>query len=314
MAMDYKFNNKFWKEKRHQIKKDEEEKKNQYGDPRFWKFKYDAKTKKGSALVRFLPDKTATPYKQFFSHWFEYQSPKGMQKYVEKCATSVGGECPICEDNKTLYNSAHEADKAVAKERKRHYHYVSNILVLKDPTNTDNEGKVFLFDFGPQLFKNYKEAMFGEDDDDDVNEEELYVPCDFEEGADFLLKSTLKTGTNWVTYEPSKFKSQGRIFDDLEDEEWEKAVNAVMEKTYSLDEWDNEENFPTASSVKTKLAYIFGEAAPAAEEVDNAVEEVDDPEMEVDTDTDAQPIDEDNEVQSQEDQSDEDFINGLVDG
>ena len=80
-----------------ELKKKEEESKN-YGDSRFWKYTFDPNTKKGSAIIRFLPDRPsndALPFVQYFSHWFKYHDGNTYQKYIDNCATTIGKECPI---------------------------------------------------------------------------------------------------------------------------------------------------------------------------------------------------------------------------
>ena len=43
-----------------------------------------------------------------------------------------------------------ESDKQIARNQKRKLAFYSNIYVVKDPANPDNEGKVFLYKFGKQ--------------------------------------------------------------------------------------------------------------------------------------------------------------------
>ena len=204
MGRNWKFD---WNKTKETAKKEIDQNKS-YADDRFWK--------KGQALIRSLPDKKGNPFRQYFNHWFNYETVSGgSQLYVGNCATSIKMPCPICEKNRELWNSPYKEDEAVARTRKRKMHYIANILVLKDEKHPENEGKVFLYDFGPQIFGLYKKAMFGPEETDpeyDAGKEpDTFVPCDFDNGADFLLRSTLKPGTEkakvkWNTYESSKFQ------------------------------------------------------------------------------------------------------------
>ena len=57
------------------------------------------------------------------------------EKYLLKNSlTSIGQDDPVSESNGLLWNSGRDEDKAVARERKRRLHYVSNILVVSDPS------------------------------------------------------------------------------------------------------------------------------------------------------------------------------------
>lgn len=255
-----------WEDIKGKMKKEEEAKAVSYGDSRIWKLKLN--DQKGQAVIRFLPDTSGTPYRQYYQHWFDYETASGgVQKYVENCATTIKMPCPVCEKNRDLWNSAYKSDKDVASLRKRRVHYVSNIYVLKDDSNSENEGKVFLYDYGPQVYGIVKKAMFGPEEGDpeydpDV-EPKTFVPCDFYDGADFLLRSTIKKGTEslaraWNTYESSKFRPNKQFLDNLDDVEWEERVQAIMDKVYDLSEWINPDKYPDEAKVRAKLPYILG--------------------------------------------------------
>lgn len=306
MAKKWKFD---WKEKKEQIKREEAEKKSFGADERFWKLSVDDK-KKGSAIIRFLPDQEGTPYKQYFSHFFRYEGTKGTTVYAENCATSIGEHCPVCEKNREYWKSPFERDKNIARDRKRKVHYVSNVYIVKDPGNPDNEGKVFLFDYGAQIFKPFKEAMFGPEDatDEELETENLFVPCDFDEGADFLAKSTTKKGSdNWVTYESSKFKPQSRFLNELEGDEWEEAIDKVMEQVVAVSEWENADKYPKAETVSAKLSSILGITEVKVEDA-----KVEDVSIEDDTDSEEPEMDASEDVKINEDMSDDDFFESIA--
>ena len=66
---------------------------------------------------------------------------------------------PVSEMNSRLWNSGDEDDKTIVRQRKRRLEYYSNILVLSDPKNPDNEGKVFLYRYGKKIFCKIQEPM-----------------------------------------------------------------------------------------------------------------------------------------------------------
>ena len=65
----------------------------------------------------------------------------------------------MSEENTRLWNTGIEADKEIARKRKRKLQYYSNIFVVSDPKHPENENKVFLFKFGKKIFDKITEAM-----------------------------------------------------------------------------------------------------------------------------------------------------------
>ena len=154
---------------------------NNYTDDRFWKPTRD-KAGNGYAVIRFLPAKEGEdlPWVRYWDHGFK--GPTGLW-YIENSLTSIGQQDPVSEHNSVLWNSGRDEDKATARERKRRLHYVSNVLVVSDPANPQNEGKVFLYKFGKKIFDKVMDVMQPQ-----FADEEPVNPYDFWEGADFKIK------------------------------------------------------------------------------------------------------------------------------
>jgi hypothetical protein len=124
--------------------------KDSYKDDRLWKPGID-KAGNGYAVIRFLPEIEGedTPFVAVYSHAF-----KGKGGWLfENCLTTLGEKCPICQANTELWNSGIEDDKNIARNRKRKLTYISNILVVEDPANPENKGKVFLYQYGTKIFQ-----------------------------------------------------------------------------------------------------------------------------------------------------------------
>ena len=113
-----------------------------YEDNRIWKCERD-KSGNGYAVIRFLPasNNEDMPWVQMWSHGFK--GPGGW--YIENSLTTLGKEDPVSKAITALWNSGVESDKNIARDRKRKLSYYSNILVLEDSANAENEGKVFYF-------------------------------------------------------------------------------------------------------------------------------------------------------------------------
>lgn len=119
---------------------------------------------------------------------------------IENCLTSLGQKDPVSELNTQLWNSGVEIDKNIARERKRKVNYVSNIYVVSDSTNPQNEGKVFLFRYGSKIFEKLQEVMKPE-----FKDEEAINPFDFWKGANFRLK--IRKVAGYTNYDKSEFDS-----------------------------------------------------------------------------------------------------------
>jgi len=153
---------------------------NRSQDDRFWKPELD-KSGNGYAVIRFLPqiEGEELPWARVWSHAF--QGPGGW--YIENSLTTLGQKDPVSEENTKLWNSGSDADKEIARKRKRKLSYFTNILIVSDPKHPEHEGKTFLYKFGKKIFDKITEAMKPEFED-----EKAINPFDFWAGANFKLK------------------------------------------------------------------------------------------------------------------------------
>ena len=135
-------------------------------DDRIWKPTVD-KAGNGYAVIRFLPatEGEELPWVRYWDHGFKGDTT-GLW-YIEKSLTSIGQKDPLSEVNAKLWNSGVDADKDIARKQKRRLHYVSNIYVVSDSANPDNEGKVFLYQYGKKIFDKLMDAMQPQFEDED---------------------------------------------------------------------------------------------------------------------------------------------------
>lgn len=224
-------------------------------DERFWTPSRD-KAGNGYAVFRFLPEPSGReyPWAKYFDHAF--QGPTGLW-FFENCPTTHGRDfpCPVCEENGKLWNSGSESNKKIASKRKRQLHYVANIYMINDKANPENNGKVFLFKFGAQIFNILRNAMAPEYED-----EEAFIPFDFWEGANFKLK--IRDQGGFPNYEKSEFESVGPLFEDDE------AMEEVYNKLYNIDEFDDPDNFKSYDVLKDKLNKVLVKKASDDNDID----------------------------------------------
>ena len=221
--------------------------KKSYVDERMWKPTVD-KAGNGYAVIRFLPagEGVDVPWARYWDHGFK--GPQG-QWYIEKSLTSIGLNDPVGEMNSLLWNSGIEADKDKARTQKRRLHYVSNILVVSDPGNPANEGKVFMYQYGKKIFDKIMDMMQPQ-----FQDEEPVNPFDFWEGANFKLK--IRQVEGYRNYDKSEFASKTAVADD------DAALETIYNQMHDLSEWTDPKNYKSYDELKTKLNSILGMSAP----------------------------------------------------
>ena len=211
-------------------------------DERLWKPEVD-KTGNGYAVLRFLPapEGEDIPWAKIYSHAF--QGPGGW--YIENSLTTIGKKDPVSEHNRELWNSGNESDKDVVRRQKRKLSYYANIYVVKDPTNPQNEGGVFLYKFGKKIFDKVMEAMQPEfEDETPIN------PFDFWQGTNFKLKIVKKNG--YWNYDKSEFDKVSPLLED------DDALEALWKKQYSLAAVTAPDQFKSHEDLEKRLKYVLG--------------------------------------------------------
>jgi hypothetical protein len=222
--------------------------KGSYVDERMWKPSFDKKKGVGTALIRFLPEcgSQKIGWVKYGSYFFK--GPGGY--YVEKSLSSIGQTDPVYEVNHELWESGIEANKEIVRGRKLQKKFVSNVYVISDPENPDNEGKVFLFEYGNQIFKKIQEKIKPE-----FEHEESFDPFNFWTGANFRIK--IKVGANGMpNYESSAFESPSPLLggDDAK-------LEAIYNQQYDLGEFIDPKNYKSYDELKTKLMKVLGKGS-----------------------------------------------------
>lgn len=211
-------------------------------DERFWKPVLN-EGGNGYAVIRFLPapEGETIPWAKVYSHAF--QDVGGW--YIENSLTTIGQNDPVGELNRRLWNNGSDADKEVARKQKRKLSYYSNIYVVKDPANPDNEGKVFLYRYGKKIYDKILASMQPEfQDEQPVNVFDLW------EGANFKLK--IKTVGGYWNYDSSEFAPSTAL--SVDDEELEK----IWKQEYSLEAFTAPDQFKTYEELQQRLDVVLG--------------------------------------------------------
>lgn len=232
-------------------------------DDRLWSCQTD-KAGNGYAIIRFLPAPAGedVPFVRVWSHGFK--GPGGW--YIENSLTTLGQQDPVAEMNTALWN---EGEGSQGRKRvtgqgrdnpgtKRQLSYFSNIYVVKDPANPENEGKVFLFKYGKKIFDKLNDLM-----NPSFPDEKPCNPFDFWAGANFVLK--IRRVDGYANFDSSTFEAAAPLADD-------DKLEAIWKSQYSLQEIVSTKNFKSYDDLKRKLDKVLGEA-PSAPRQRQVVEE-----------------------------------------
>lgn len=225
-------------------------------DPRIWKPKFNADKGKGTCIVRFLTPKAGDPFVEVKSYNFR---GKGGNYYGNALQT-LGLEDPIqiaaingfrkakAEKNPTLKK---EMTKLLPKSK-----FYANVYIVKDEEQPENEGKVFIWQFGPAIYKKIKDVITPEFED-----QEPFDPFDYWEGAEFVVRMVgteipdSETGKMITVpnYDKSSFSKQSEFMDGDDDK-----IDEVYQQTYDLSEFVDPEKFPSFEKVAEDFKRVWG--------------------------------------------------------
>lgn len=216
-------------------------------DERYWTPTRD-KAGNAKAIIRFLPCGPGEDdnWVRLFSHFVKGTTGK---YYVENSLTTLGKEDPVSEHNSYLWNVV--KDEKTASIRKRKLNYISNILVVKDFQNPDNDGKIFLYSYGAQVFDKIKSALAPE-----IEGEEACDVFDMWEGKNLtLVVKSKKLNKNLVpNYESSYFVEEVSTVSDDDDE-----IKEIWEsKLYQLKPEVAEDKFKTYEELARSYSNVIG--------------------------------------------------------
>ena len=218
----------------------------------FWKMTKD-KAGNASAIIRFLPNKAVDdiPFVRKYAHAFKDDTTG--RWYIENSLSTIGNQDYIAEQNFALWNTGLDENKEIVRKRKRKMSYISNIYVIKDAENPQNEGKTFKFQYGKKIFEKIVEAA---KPDASLGEEPINA-FDPVSGADFLLKQTVVAG--YPNFDQSRFSSQKPLFAGDQ-----AKIDKVLEQCFDINEEIAPSKFKTYEELKSKFLWVTGQDKPTA--------------------------------------------------
>jgi hypothetical protein len=125
-------------------------------------------------------------------------------------------------------------------------------VVAVSSANPENEGKVFLYEYGKKIMDKIMDVMQPQfADETPVN------PFDFWAGANFKLK--IRQVEGYRNYDKSEFDSAVALFDGDEAQ-----LEEVYNKLYKLSEFTSPESYKSYADLKQKMFEVIGEAEVAS--------------------------------------------------
>ena len=215
-------------------------------DDRFWYPNTD-KAGNGYAVIRFLPapGDEDMPFVRVWSHGFK--GPTG-KWYIENSLTTLGKPDPVGELNSKLWNVSEDDSSPTRKQaraQKRKLGFISNIYIINDQANPENNGKVKLFRYGKKIFDKLNEVMNPQFED-----EKPMNPFDLWSGADFKLK--IRNVEGYRNYDKSEFADPKPLFED------DAKLEAIWKQEHSLKAFLDPSNFKSYEELQAKLHAVLG--------------------------------------------------------
>lgn len=181
----------------------------------FWNIKSGER-----AVIRFLPDANENNPRGFLAERVSHSLEINGQRRTIPCLTMYNEECPICKISQAYYKVKDEINgKKYWKSRQ----YIAQAIIVEDPlppneeTGEKHTGQVRYVTLGYQIHNIIKDA-FGSD-------ELEYVPYDFENGYDFIIKKSEQG--NYSSYAVgTKFANKPRA---LTEEELSNAYDNMVD-------------------------------------------------------------------------------------
>jgi hypothetical protein len=232
-------------------------------DERFWKPTFvslpdEPNKKQAEAIVRFIPpqdneDPDIIEFERVLEHTHFIKHDGKF--FVSECLKTIGKDCPICAAG---YKHHQEGDKEFAKAHFPQNKIITNVYIVKDPANRENEGKVFLYQI-PLAINNILDAAKKDDDEPS----DVY---NFEEGSDVKITASYEGDNKMQTkYTAMLLRKNSKISKIVKDKDGKQKYQAltdeefieVVEQTHSLYQFIDPTKFQSPEQLKAKYDKVF---------------------------------------------------------
>lgn len=243
-------------------------------DNRIWKHTFNDKGVTEN-IIRFLPtpqvdmvaqdegrvpaDFVIAPVALIIRH--QFQGPNGW--YVANSPQTFGEDDPVRDHDRPLWTRQKETNDEALKDKLKtrlpSTDYYANILVIKDGTVPENNGKVFLYKFGNGVKKHLDAAQ-----NPKFSTDAKFDPFDAWEGHNFIMN---------MTGEKKKIGTWEGLVGDLATCKWDgnatpladtdEGIEEIWGKAYSLYEFYDRKNFQTYDELAVKFRKVMNIPADA---------------------------------------------------
>lgn len=198
-------------------------------------------------VVRLIPlvSNPERTFFHYFSHIWKSVSTNNIVSVL--CPNTYGEKCPIDEYRSKIYSTKDDNQIEKIRPIKRNENWLVNVLVIKDPTNPENQGKVKILRYGKQLAKIIDAAITG-DESDEFGAKVFDLS---ENGCNLKIKVEKNEG-GYASYTGSKFTSPSKI-DDLGD------IDEVYNQANDLDAIFDHKSYEEIKKLLT--THFLGEIA-----------------------------------------------------
>lgn len=229
-----------------------EEKTKWASDNRFYTLPKNEKGE-GSAVIAFLPDPERRPLIRLYKINTTIIKDGQRRFCNEWSPTTINQPCPFQEAWQKLYNAG---EREESRKFARSTRYVANIIVLKDPLQPENEGKVFLYDMS-QKFKDKLEQAVNPSQQDvalGVERKEIFNPT-----RGWVMRLVARKQSNdMVSYDSSEFVKQDPIWADPQ-----VAYDNIVAKCYKLSDFLKPEAYKSYDELKQEFDRVTFANGPA---------------------------------------------------
>ena len=267
----------------------------------------------GSCIIRFLPGLESEDFPYYVErhqHGFSHNN----KWFIEFCPSTIGNDCPVCEDNfDTIgeYGKWKDCPKNIQniiRKRGRNAGFRAgnycNVLVIKDPANPENEGKVHLFKFGKGIMDMIMDMAQPQDDGLGDTPDPVDV-FDLVDGANF--KFIIFKKEDRADYSKSKFEDPSEC-PDFDIDTQQSLLPIIDEKLFkSYDELSDRLNKVLSNKPSNRATRT---ASDAVDSDDNRKKKTDDKKKSSGKKSDKKDNDDvDNSDDNSDDDSDDDSDN-----
>jgi len=233
-------------------------------DERFYMLSKD-KDGNGAALIRFLPDSERAMIQKLFKINTTIVK-NGKKRFVSQFSPStIGQPCPFQEKWQDLWNAGVKDDvkdsqgnvtQYGSKSFSRGTRFVTNIKVLKDPAQPENEGKIFLYEISGSMKDKIQASVDPSEQDRALGAQpkELFNPL---QGNSFRLVSK-KGANNQINYDSSEVINEvTSIYNSVEE-----ALEDIKTNSHKLSDLLKPEAFMGYDELVKKMDWVTFSDAP----------------------------------------------------